>query len=110
MRYEIEQCIRFEVKPMIEFNQIDISAGLNPRAAGSVSPFEADHKAMALRYIAVRRSLAKTVATESLHRREPRDIDIGGMLVLKNCTQILSVHEREHDIEIRFMQVISDAS
>lgn len=32
------------------------------------------------------------------------------MRLLKNCTQILSVHEREHDIKIRFIQVISDAS
>jgi hypothetical protein len=109
MRYEIEQCLRFEVKPMIEFNQIDMSNGLNPRAAGSVSPFEADRNALVLRYNAVRRSLAKAVDSGSLQRREPRDIVIGNMLVLKNCTQILSVNEREHDIEIRFMQVISDA-
>lgn len=108
MQYEIEQCIRFEVKPMIELTSHDMWNGQSPRAAGSVSSLRADNAALELRLNIIRRALSDLLVRGDLHRDKPRDIDIGGLIVLKNCTQILHITELTHDIEIRYLQVIGN--
>ena len=108
MHYEIEQCLRFEVKPIIELTSLDIWNGQQPKAAGSVSLLHADKASLELRLSIIRRALSDLLVRGDLHRDKPRDIDIGGLIVLKNCTQILQITELTNDIEIRYLQVIGN--
>jgi hypothetical protein len=102
----IEQSLQLEVKPTIELLQHTSGYCSTARVLGSVSPLDADIDTIRLRADLIRRSLTKLMEQGALHPSPPRDIDIAGMLTLRNCTQILYIRERDSDIEIRFLQMI----
>ena len=107
--YIIEQSLRLEVKPTVELLMRTSGYSDGARISGSVSSLDVDVNAIRFRSDLIRRDLTKLMAQGALHPHPPRDIEIAGMITLRNCTQILYIRECDSDIEIRFLQVIGDA-
>ena len=109
MAKEIEQHLRFEFKPNIEITAEEYSS--RARVFGSESHLDADIDALRLRAEKMRNAVSELLKQGALRRGEPRTINIGDMIHLPNCTQLVSINEaRDGFLEIRYLQVIGDVS
>lgn len=105
MPAEIEQYIRFEFKPAIEVSMGEYSS--KSRAVGSLSQLDVDFLTIRLREDKMSRAVMQLLRDGALKQGPARTINIGDMIVLPNCTQVVSIQEaRDGFLEIRYVQVI----